>query len=54
MSDITDPDPRHLRETMIMLNRAIVNGWQIPDAIMSAAPMVVARVGDTTLLPPVE
>jgi len=48
--EITPIDPAsslaasHTSESMQLLRRAIVEGWQIPPEIMSAAPKIAARI----------
>ncbi len=34
----------HLSESMQLVRRAIVEGWQIPPEVMSAAPKIAARI----------
>lgn len=38
MSDLTTPDGKHDRETLMLMRRAIAEGWQIPADVMASAP----------------
>jgi hypothetical protein len=37
-------DPRHARETMQLLKRAVRNRWPIPDQMREVAPKIAARI----------
>ena len=44
MDELAAPDPHHTRETLVLLASAIRHGWQIPDAAMRSAPIIVANM----------
>ena len=43
-SIVASDDGRHDRQTLMLLKRAIQNGWDIPEVVFSAAPKVAMQI----------
>jgi hypothetical protein len=41
---VPDVDPRHHRETLNLLKRAVRNRWPIPDSMREAAPRIASQI----------